>query len=219
MSNAITTTKPLPISVLAQRPLTPLPKWVCDLGDYSVYGPNPDHPGYMACMLPEPTPEQRAAVKSLRDRTVEQVHQTPERFPELGAVLSAAIGNLMLAKPHAATSGVLWAEATTGAYLSALSDFPIWAALRAINEWKTGRAYFWDEKAKQYERYDTKWLPDAGELRELATRYTKSAHTRIDFLDRILREKTKLPAIGFARNEDRCFKALGGIAKELALEL
>jgi hypothetical protein len=160
---------------------------------------------------------QRAAVKSLRDRTVEQVHQTPKRFPELGAVLSAAIGNLMLVKPRAATSGVLWAEATTDAYMTALADFPIWAALRAINQWKTGTAYFWDEKAKQYERYDTKWLPDAGELRQIATEYTKTVHLRIKFLDQILREKTKLPAIGFASSHDLGFRSIGEIAQELEL--
>lgn len=186
MSTALTTSKPLPPSPLAKRYPKNFPEWVLNL----------QRPIYdlakRASVLPVPTPEQRVAVQNLRALYVQHLDQTPNRFPVLAEELLRALNDLTLVKPHPSDSGTLRAEASIRSFQNALYEIPTWATLRAIDQWDLGEVGFYDEPK---DRYVTKWMPSAAEIRHVAKRYVDDLHNRIQILDRILREKTELPKL------------------------
>jgi len=185
-SAALATDKPLPPSPLALRYPKNFPEWVIALGT-PIYDQAKG-----AYVLPEPRPEQRVAVQNLRALYVQHLDQTPNRFPALAEELLRKLHDLTQAKPHPNDAGTLRAEATVRSFQRALYDIPTWATLRAIYNWDIGEVGSYDEPK---DRYNTKWMPQAGELRRIAIGYVKDLHTRIKILDRILREQTELPKL------------------------
>jgi hypothetical protein len=184
MSTAVTTTKPLPPSPLATRHPKTFPQWVLDLNTM-VWDET-----QKAMVYPKATPQQIVAMRNARDQLLEHLEQTPQRFPKLGEELLKALGALTLTKPHPSDAGSLRAEASILSFKQALWDLPAWASLRAVRNWTIGEVGFYDEPE---DRYVTKWMPDAGELRQIAKRYMKDVCTRIEVYDKLLHERTALP--------------------------
>lgn len=198
MSNALAITKPLPPSPLAHRYPKNLPQWVIELNT-PVWDSAKN-----AIIYPEPSPEQRIAVRNSRDQFLQLLDQTPRTFPELGKEVIKELGALTLVKTRSTATTSLQAEATIHAFKKALWNLPAWAALRAINNWMIGKVEFYDEKDGTY---NTKWMPDPGELRHIAERYAKDVHGRVQILDRILNEQSLLPKP--VNHDDEGFKQIG----------
>jgi hypothetical protein len=206
---ALATIEPLP--PLATRSLQPLPEWLAELSHSVarvVIG------GVKTTRLVTmPTTEQRAAIEHNRRQLVDLLDQTPGLNPEHADAVLFHLGEMMLATPRRADAGALVAEATTRAFMLALEDVPYWATLRAVRNWFRGECESWsDPKGK----FAYKWMPAPAELREVAKRYVREVHRRIECFDEILnanRDRTETPGRQH-RNEDAVRAIVAGAIKD-----
>lgn len=220
MTNALTTKKPLPISALAERPLQRLPDWVQEMSRAIAATTYSDHSRETFLAVP-PTDEQRAMIEAGRSQLVAQLDQTPQNYPaELESKMIDAISALILSKPYSADAGALRAEAIISSFQSTLRDIPIWATLRAIENWRRGDCASFDDPK---DKYAYKWMPDTSEVRSIAMRYVRDLKDRIQKFDDILlavkpgeepnvQKLAPPPSYGG-------FKSIGEIAKEIAIHI